>query len=113
MRSMYCMSPPSSLSRLRRTRRRGIDSEPLLPGEQRVVDLERAGSNLDRPSHALRRDPRLGVPERAVQRLGRAVRVAHGEPQAVVTARHGLAFGGECECARYPAPAMLDAHLDV
>ena len=37
-------------------------NRPVLPGEQRVVDLERARAKQDRSLHALRRDADVDVP---------------------------------------------------
>src|SRR5215210_4980619 len=111
---MYCIEvTPRSLSTLRRTRRRGIDIEPLLPREERVVDLERAAPDLDRPLHAARRDAGVDEAEPSVERLRPFLVHAHRQSEAVVAARHGGALGGARQCRADAAATMLREHLDV
>src|SRR5215208_3402297 len=111
---MYCIEvPPRSLSSLRRTRGRGIDTEPLFPGEERVVDLERAAPDLDRPLHAARWDVRVDEAEPAVERLRAVLADAHRQLQAVVSARRRSALGRAYERRADPASPVLREHLDV
>src|SRR5829696_3716855 len=112
---MYCIEvPPRSLSRLRRKRRRGIDStEPLLPREQRVVDLERAAADVDRALHAPGRDAGVDVAEPAIERLRAFLVRAHRQLQALVAAFLGGALRRTCERRADAAAAVSREHLDV
>src|SRR5215210_8307031 len=111
---MYCIEvPPRSLSTLRRTRRRGIDIEPLLPREERVVDLERAAPDLDRPLHAARRDAGVDETEPVVERLRPVLAHAHRQLQAVVATLRGGAFGRARQRGADATAAVLGQHLDV
>ncbi len=88
-------------------------SRALLPGQKRVVDLDRAGPDLDRALDPLRRDADVAIAEAAVEGLGRFVVDADGEPQPVEASRAGLALGGRGQRRRDAAPAVFRAHRDI
>src|SRR5215218_1515736 len=112
---MYCIEGLlGRWSTLRRTSPAGIDTaEILLPREQRVVDLERAAANLDRPLHPSRGHPGIDVAEAAVERLRAAGGRAHGEAEAVVAPLRSRLLGRAHQRGPEAAAAMRPENLDV
>src|SRR6266508_814249 len=121
---MYCIE--SLLGRFRRyderaaakstrlSRRGRIGAAELfLPGQERVVHLEEAAADPDRPLHALRRQPGVDVAEAAVERLRPFVRRAHGQAEPAVAAFASLALRLVRERRRHAAPPMLGPPLHV
>ena len=86
--------------------------EPLLPGQERVVDLDRPGADLDRALDALRRESGVDVAARAVQGC-RLILDADCDPEPVAAVRTDLPLGGRDQRGRDAAAAVLAAHGDV
>src|ERR1700745_287611 len=89
------MRLPSSLSRLRRTGPAGIDREVLHEVEQRVVDLERAAADHDRPLHALRLDAGVAIAELLVEAACGVVGDPVAQADTGMAARCDPFLGGE------------------
>jgi hypothetical protein len=83
--------------------------EPLLPGQERVVDFDSTGADHNRTENAGWRDARLGVAALAVERLCRLVIDAHHDSEPVDTARGRFSPGdGDAPCVQQRPEARPD-----
>jgi hypothetical protein len=87
--------------------------ERLLPGEESVVDLQRAGADLDRAMYPPGWDPDVAVAEASIQAQGRLVVDADRKPKSIGSSFDHCAFGGRRQDRRDTASPMLRAHRHV